>query len=170
MKEEDADFDGRMRVQIFGASDDQVLVRKVRTEAAKEPDVRVEDVGGEEVLVGEESDEVITDEDGEVVTKEEMFDVKSYLAMRPVEFNIADTLSIKIEFDNDRKRWNITATPWTKVYEVAGDTSIERSSLPDDWQLQYQKVPDDVRLTDPYGGLCLAIDLPEEEWEIEKVD
>jgi hypothetical protein len=160
-----------MLVQMFPASDDQVLVRKVRSEEVYEKEFSVEeDDEGNEVLKGEETDEVLTDDDGEVVTKEKMFDVDSYFDMRAMEFNISDTLKVEFDFQQDEETWDMSIQPYVEVYEIGGNKRVEAAEMPEDWDFSIVEVPDEVRLGDPYNGLCLLLDVPEEEdFEVEKL-
>ena len=151
-------------VQVFGANDDQVLVRKSREEEVYKKNFEVEeDDHGNKVMVGEETDEVRTDEDGNAVTKEKMFDVNSYMAMRPVELNFSDKIVVNLEFDPDVDSWQISVRPFAEVFEFQEYAEI--ASLPEGWDMSLKPVPDDVSQGDPFGGFALMLTVPDEDEE-----
>lgn len=152
-----------MKVEFFGASDDQVLVRKTMQKTAHEKEFEVKEVQGQEVIVGEETDEVLTDDDGEPVTKEQMFDVDSYMALRPVELNVSDNLFVRFEFETEMDSWNISIRPHAENSEFREHAKV--SEVPGDWSISLVPVPEDVKRGDPFGGLCLLLEIPEEDEE-----
>lgn len=157
------ELESRIKLELLGTSDDTVLIREIRQRASRVPEVEKVEKDDEEVFKIEETDEVITDEDGEVITKEKVVDTNFFMALRGAELNVEDTLKVEFEYDSHEEVWTASVKPYVKVYEVAGEKEkVDVAELPEDWSVDLKNYPEEVGGT--AYGLCVEITMPEDDY------
>jgi hypothetical protein len=158
-------------MEMMGASDDQVLVRKSQTHELWEKEFEtvekeMEDGTKQEILIGRETNEPLTDEDGNQLTRDHMFDCDNYLAMRATAFNVEDTLRVEFDWSGEREVWDISVSLWSDPPSHKFQKSSTVAEIPEDWTIKMMGPPEDVNCR----STRLVIEVPEPDADDEEAE